>query len=336
VLFIPPAGLLGIDGEAWLAAGSSSATWGGCQVWISADGVSYQLAGEVMAPARYGTLTAALASAADPDNTNTLRVNLSNSAGTLASVTAAQMNAGVTLALIDNEIVGYQNATLTGANAYDLAPLRRGLYGTTPAAHSTSAKFVRLDDDIYKISYKSLNVGNTLYVKLPSFNLYGRALEDISTVPSYTLSLAALPTLAGVVLTPGSVTRDRIASGAVSGSQSGTQTGSLAGSGSTFTQIATTGSFTLAAAAQVDIFAAVDQAYSGAVKDWGLRIKVDGTAVRTLAYGGGRAGYSEAVSLQAPGVALAAGAHTITIEWAGTDATITASGGQVTAIYRYL
>ncbi len=200
VLFIPPAGLLALDGEAWLAAGSNSANWGGCQVWVSADGVSYQQIGTITTPARYGTLTAALANAADPDNTNTLSVDLTNSAGTLASVTAAQMNAGGTLSLVDNELVGYQTATLTAANKYDLTTLRRGLYSSSPAAHSIGGRYVRLDDAIFKIKYKSLNVGNTLYVKLPSFNIYGRALEDISTISPVTLSLTALPALPATAL----------------------------------------------------------------------------------------------------------------------------------------
>lgn len=208
VLFIPPSGLLTLDGEAWLAAGSSSPNWGGCQVWVSADGVSYQQIGTITTPARYGTLTAALANAADPDNTNTLKVDLTSSAGTLASVTAAQMNAGGTLSLVDNELVGYQTATLTAANKYDLTTLRRGLYGSSPAAHSIGGRYVRLDDAIFKIKYSGLNVGNTLYVKLPSFNIYGRALEDISTVSAYTLSLTSLPALpASTLSTPsGTVT----------------------------------------------------------------------------------------------------------------------------------
>ncbi|MFX4921908.1 hypothetical protein ABTC28_19370, partial [Acinetobacter baumannii] len=90
---------------------------------------------------RYGTLRASLPSAADPDNTNTLKVDLTVSAGTLASGTAAEMNSGATLALVDNELVSYQNATLFAANKYDLAPLRRGLFGTSPAAHSSGARF---------------------------------------------------------------------------------------------------------------------------------------------------------------------------------------------------
>jgi hypothetical protein len=200
VLFIPPAGLLNIDGEAWIAAASTSSTWGGCQVWVSADGTSYEQVGTITAPARYGTLTAALPLAADPDNTNTLAVDLTNSRGTLASATAAEMNAGATLALVDNELVAYQTATLTAANKYDLAPLRRALFGTASAAHSIGGRFVRLDDAVFRFSYKSLNVGNTIYVKLPSFNLYGRAIEDLAGSTAYTVSLTALPTLAATTV----------------------------------------------------------------------------------------------------------------------------------------
>lgn len=336
VLFIPPAGLLGIEGEAWLAAGSSSPDWGGCDVWVSADDVSYQRIGTITAPARYGTLTAALPSAADPDNTNTLKVDLTSSAGNLASVTAAQMNAGGTLSLVGNELVGYQNATLTAANKYDLAPLRRGLYSTTPAAHSIGASFVRLDDAIFKIKYRSLSVGNTLYVKLPSFNTYGRGLEDLAGATAYSITLSALPTLSTPALAPASVTTPIIAPGAVSGSTAASQSaGSVAGSGAGYTTIVTR-SIAMAAAGQVDIYASAQQAYASTVKDWGFRIKVNGSVVKELAYGSGRAGFTEVLQLQAPGIALSSGTHSITLEWAGEDATVSVSGGQISAINRYV
>lgn len=196
VLFVPPAGLLAdLDGQVWIAAAGLDPDWGGCQVWASADGSSYQQVGTIGTPARYGTLRAALALSADPDSTNTLKVDLTDSGGKLAGATSAEMNAGTTLSLVDNELVAYQNATLFAANKYDLTPLRRGLYGTSPAAHSTGGQFVRLDDAVFRFSYKSLNVGNTIYIKLPSFNVYGRAIEDISTVTAYTVTLSALPTV---------------------------------------------------------------------------------------------------------------------------------------------
>jgi hypothetical protein len=196
VLINAPTSLTGGDPEVWCAVASSSTTWGGCEVWISVDNVSYARVGVIEGPARYGVLTAALANHADPDTTNTLSVDLSSSLGTLGSATATEANAGGSLCLVGNELITYQTATLTGANAYNLTTLRRGFEATIPASHSVGAEFVRLDDAIFKFSYASLNVGSTIYVKFPSFNIFDRAPEDLSTVTAYTVALApatALP-----------------------------------------------------------------------------------------------------------------------------------------------
>lgn len=202
LLFIAPPDLLGSSGtnsqaglnpEIWLAVASTSATWGGCQVWISSDDVSYSMVGTIQGPARYGTLTSTLASHVDPDNTNTLAVDLSASLGQLDGGTAADMNAGATLAWVDGEIISYQNATLTSAYHYSLAPLRRGLRGSTPAAHSSGTSFARLDDAIFKFGYDPTIVGDTIYVKLPSLNIFGRGLEDISGLSPYTIAISSAP-----------------------------------------------------------------------------------------------------------------------------------------------
>lgn len=188
VLFNAPLALTPGDRQIWCAVGSTSPAWGGCEVWISVDNVDYQKIGTVNAPARYGVLTASLASHADPDTTNTLSVNLSTSLGALASATAAESDAGGTLSWIGGELAGYKDATLTGSHAYNLTTLHRGMMNTAPAAHSSGDAYVRLDDAIFKFSFLSLNAGATIYVKLPSFNLYGLALEDISTVTAFTVA----------------------------------------------------------------------------------------------------------------------------------------------------
>lgn len=191
-----PTSLTNGDPEIWCAVASTSPTWGGCEVWVSVDDVTYARVGRINGPARYGSLTGALASHADPDTTNTAHVTLAPSLGELGSATTAEANAGGTMCLIDNELITYETATLTGTNTYDLTTLHRGFQGTVPAAHSTGARFVRIDDAVFKFSYASLNVGSTIYVKLPSFNIHGRAGEDLSTVTAYTVALApstALP-----------------------------------------------------------------------------------------------------------------------------------------------
>ena len=191
VLINPPRTLTNNDLQAWIAV-SGGTNWGGCQVFTSVDGTNYQYQGQINAPARYGTLTSALANVADPDTTSTFGVDLTTSLGTLNTATAADANAASTLCLVDSELISYQTATLTAANKYNLTTLiRRGLMGTAPAAHSIGAPFVRLDGGIFKFSFTSQQDGKTIHVKFCSFNTYGQALEDISTVTDYTLTLSA-------------------------------------------------------------------------------------------------------------------------------------------------
>ena len=190
VLINPPRTLTNGDTQAWIAV-SGGVNWGGCQVFTSADGVNYQYQGTINAPARYGALTSALSAVADPDTTSSFGVDLTASLGTLNTATAADANAASTLCLVDSELISYQAATLTSANHYTLGTLlRRGLMGTTPAAHSTSAPFVRLDGGIFKYPYTSAQNGKTIHVKFCSFNVYGQSLEDISTVTDYTVTLS--------------------------------------------------------------------------------------------------------------------------------------------------
>ena len=63
--------------------------WGGAFVWISTDGNTYGQIGTVSAPARQGSLTAALPAppGGNPDITDTLSVSLIESGGALASGT---------------------------------------------------------------------------------------------------------------------------------------------------------------------------------------------------------------------------------------------------------
>jgi putative tail protein len=64
--------------ELWMGV-SGGPNWGGCHVWLSADGSSYRQIGTIHGPARMGVLTASLAAGSDPDVTNTLAVDLSQS-----------------------------------------------------------------------------------------------------------------------------------------------------------------------------------------------------------------------------------------------------------------
>jgi hypothetical protein len=192
ILFEPPPALSGGDLEVWIIA-SGGPNWGGCQVWVSTDGNTYAYAGTIYKGGRQGVLTATLPSHADPDTTNTLAVDLTQSQGQLLSGTMADADSFVSLCYTDGELLSYQTATLTAPYKYDLTYLRRGVYGTPISAHSAGATFARFgpnDPSLFKYVYPQSFVGQTIQVKLPSFNIFGQAMQSLAglTPTSYTLT----------------------------------------------------------------------------------------------------------------------------------------------------
>lgn len=180
----------------WVAvSGSSPSVWGGCFVWVSYDGLNYSEIGVINGSARQGVLASALPSIAATvgantiDNTNTPSVSLSKSGGALISVSSADFLALNTACLIDNEVIGYQNVTLTGANTYTLSPLIRGAYGTTITAHAAGAPYTRLDNEIFQYPYNQSRIGSTIYFKFQGFNQYGGGLQQLSNLSAYTYTI---------------------------------------------------------------------------------------------------------------------------------------------------
>ncbi|HEY1311464.1 MAG TPA: phage tail protein, partial [Pseudolabrys sp.] len=212
VIFEPP-GRLTHDLEIWAAvSGATPANWGGCHVWASFDGSSYAQVGTINSPARMGVLTANLpacaisATAPTIDTTDTLSVSLAESAGQLYSGTATDAQNGVTLCYVNGEFLAYETATLTGANAYNLSYLVRGLHGSqnSIAAHASGSSFVYCDSAIFKYAYQQVQIGSTVYLKFTSFNIFGTSEESLAAVTAYSHVLSGTPapsTLTGVSAT---------------------------------------------------------------------------------------------------------------------------------------
>jgi hypothetical protein len=188
-------------------AGVADPNWGGAFVWISTDGNTYGHIGTVSAPSRQGVLTGAFAAppGANTDIANTLSVNLIESGGQLASGTNTDAQNGVTLCLVDNELLAYATATLTGTNAYNLTYLYRGLYGTAAAAHSSGVAFTRIDNAIFQYPLPAAFIGVPLFLKFQSFNIFGQSVEDLSECAVYPYT----PSGAGQM--PGPVTQALVA-----------------------------------------------------------------------------------------------------------------------------
>ncbi len=191
VVFEPPAPLTGGTPQVWAAVsggtdGIADPNWGGAVVWISRDGTSFAAVGKVTAPARMGVLAAPLpASAAGAGAADTLAVDLSRSGGMLAAASPNDAAQGATLSLVDDELLAYAGAALTGANRYALAGLQRGLHGSRAAAHAAGARFARLDDAVFKYTLPDADIGVPLTLKFQSYNIWAGGLQDLSTCTAY-------------------------------------------------------------------------------------------------------------------------------------------------------
>jgi putative tail protein len=193
IIFEPPSALVGTTAQVWIAAsggagGVADPNWGGAFVWLSLDGSSYTQIGAIVSPARQGVLTASLAnfSGTNPDTADTLAVNMAESGGVLTGGTALDAQLTNTLSIVDSELISFETATLTSANHYALTTMYRGLYGTATAAHSAGAPFARLDSAVFEYDLPAQYVGQTLYIKLQSFNVFGAGVQELSSCAVYT------------------------------------------------------------------------------------------------------------------------------------------------------
>jgi hypothetical protein len=198
LIFEPPFALTNGATEVWIVATGEPPNWGGCQVWVSLDGSSYQEVGTILLGGRQGALTATFASGSDPDTTHTLSVDLTECQGQLLSASQAEADALVTLCYVDGELIAYERATLTTAFNYDIDTyIRRGAYASPITSHATDSQFARVsttDNTVFRYAYAPSFAGETIFVKLTAFNLLGLQLQDPADVEpfAYVLSGAGI------------------------------------------------------------------------------------------------------------------------------------------------
>jgi hypothetical protein len=110
---------------------------------------------------------------------------------TLTSVSATDAANGVTLCYLGGELISFRDATLTSTSHYTLGgQLYRGLYGSTIGACLRVSDFARLDEAIFKYTLPPQYIGQTLYFKFQSYNIFGAATQDLSTCTAYTFTPA--------------------------------------------------------------------------------------------------------------------------------------------------
>jgi hypothetical protein len=193
-----------------LIATSGGVNWGGANVFLSLDGTDYSQIGTLTAPALQAILTTALPAytGTPPDTTDTLSVDATQSLGVwpAASISAAQSystlawvspqpasSGGSELLSSAGELLAFGAVSATGTYTANLTYLERGLYGTSPSAHAAGQQFTLFDTTgklgstlVYDLPAQYIN--KTLYLKFQSFNIFDSALEDLSTLTTYTFT----------------------------------------------------------------------------------------------------------------------------------------------------
>ena len=178
--------------EVWTAVTGETSLWGGANIWVSYDGDGYKLLGRVDNPARIGHLTAPISNTA----TGPLNISLDGLGGQILSSTAedaAQLETLFYVGGSSGEYMAYEDSTLTSPNSYSLDGLIRGVYGSSEAYHEIGAPFVRIDDSIVGSGPLDLSmIGNEIYFKFQSFNIWGGGLQDLAGIPEFTYTISGL------------------------------------------------------------------------------------------------------------------------------------------------
>lgn len=202
LFFEPPALFTQGALQVGIAAAGYDDNYGGCEIWIASDNNTFTKAGVIAGSSRVGNvielsgIPAVQAFPVPPTtqpNTQQYSVEV---VGLLQSVSSSDWLALNTACFFDDgtnsgigEVIAYQNATLTlsgsTVNDYDLDTLIRGAYNSTIMAHPYLSKFTRMDNSVALLDFSQDRIGQTLYVKLLAFNIYGNAVQDLSAVTSH-------------------------------------------------------------------------------------------------------------------------------------------------------
>jgi len=190
LIFVAPPYLVSPEGGTEiLIAGSGGDSWGGATVWASFDDLDYRVVGVINGAARYGETLSSMGAVADPDTTTTLQVELADPRRTLEGTTTANADELRNLLWVDGEVMSFRDADLVSAGVYDLEYFRRGVYGSSVAAHSTGAPWALLGGDLFSLPFDPGQAGQTLYLKFTSFNLYGGGEQALSDVDPVTFTI---------------------------------------------------------------------------------------------------------------------------------------------------
>ncbi len=170
------------EGGVYVATGTTGAFRGGFIYTSVDDGVTWQFAARAER-AITGVTNTVLGAPVRPsivDWGKTVRVTLTNPSDELYSISnATAVQRTNNAALIGDEIVIFEQATLVSPGVYDLTGLHRGLRGTNVnmSTHANGERFVLLDNSVVRLPLPNGRIGTSLKIR---YLAYGQALEDVT------------------------------------------------------------------------------------------------------------------------------------------------------------
>ncbi|MCA3808420.1 MAG: hypothetical protein IOC33_08995 [Burkholderia sp.] len=188
LLDVPPLRDQDTTAGLYLAACGFNSSWPGAAIDISRDDVNFSQITSVTGQAVIGQTTSALGGYTGgnfPDEGNAVTVQLYNTSQTLSSVPYASFLNGVNAALVGSELIFFRTATQTGAGAYTLTGLVRGVKGTGAAIgnHTTGETFVLLDaTKLVQLAINLTDIGQPLYFEPFLLNIFGNTPGSVTQV----------------------------------------------------------------------------------------------------------------------------------------------------------
>ena len=152
--------------------------WGGCSVWLSDNDENYARVGSITQQARMGRTLTALSNTGDG-------VSVKLNQGSIKGGTHIDAERANTLSWIDGEALSYEGAQLQTDGSYKLTGLVRGQYATIPTDHASGTRFIRIDEALYRHTYRKEDIGKTVYLKFTSMNLFGTNEQGLDEVQAY-------------------------------------------------------------------------------------------------------------------------------------------------------
>lgn len=191
-----------IPGYYWAACATDpDAMWLGGAVYSSSDNVTYALMASIGVESVIGEATTELADGPVGywDNVNTVTVELLN--GELTSKTAAEVLNGANRAMVGDEHIGFQTATLVGTRTYTLSGLIRGRRDTRSfrSTHAVGDLFVLLSPSQTKWQPVELPAidAERFYKPVPTYGIVADTDEQTFTPNAQTMKQFAPVFIAG-------------------------------------------------------------------------------------------------------------------------------------------